>query len=197
MLSLSKTKTPEEDAESVIQIIGEIEEEMVTEAIKQIAIANLDKNVHEIIIWLNSNGGDTDAGFALYDAISGCSKPVIICCFGQVMSTALIVLQAADMRLAMPHTRFLHHQATGIASASTAKQAAQFAANYSYAKYTGDLILKKKAKIPDEIWENYFEDTYEFGSEEAYKYRIIDRVISDTASLLEPLVHDRTAGHGK
>ncbi len=66
-----------------------------------------------ILVILNSPGGQTNQGFAIYDvlrmiALDG--RLVNILCMGTVASMATFVLQAGTKRFSLPHTQFLIHE---------------------------------------------------------------------------------------
>jgi ATP-dependent Clp endopeptidase proteolytic subunit ClpP len=66
-----------------------------------------------IAVVLNSPGGETNQGFAIYDtlrmiALDG--RQVNILCMGQVASMATFILQAGTRRFSLPHTQFLIHE---------------------------------------------------------------------------------------
>jgi ATP-dependent Clp protease protease subunit len=66
-------------------------------------------------IWLNSDGGDVNHGLAAHDVIAAAPRQVTAVGLGSVMSMAVVVLQAADVRLLAPNARVMVH--VGSASA--------------------------------------------------------------------------------
>jgi ATP-dependent Clp protease protease subunit len=64
----------------------------------------------DIILFINSNGGDVDAGLEMYDFMTTLLKaPVIGVVGAKCNSMALIVLQGCAKRVATPHSTFLIH----------------------------------------------------------------------------------------
>ena len=65
-----------------------------------------------INLYINSPGGDVDAGFAIFDAVRFILAPVRCISTGLTASAAAIVLLAVPkkMRLSLPNSRFLMHQ---------------------------------------------------------------------------------------
>lgn len=68
-----------------------------------------DKSVKKITIHLLTDGGHDEDGWAMYDAIKCCSKPLQIIAHGYVYSFGLVVLLAAKNRTAHRHTKFMAH----------------------------------------------------------------------------------------
>lgn len=70
----------------------------------------LDANSQEpIIIHMFSEGGEWDAGMAMFDAITLCQSYVTIVAYGQASSMSSIILQAADRRVMTPNAHFMAH----------------------------------------------------------------------------------------
>lgn len=65
-----------------------------------------------IHIILNSSGGDIYSALAIYDAIMECKIPISIKAYGQCMSAAILILQAADIRISSPNCSFMMHYGT-------------------------------------------------------------------------------------
>jgi len=70
----------------------------------------LDANNQEpIIIHMFSEGGEWDAGMAMFDAITLCRSYVTIVAYGQASSMSSIIFQAADKRVMTPNSHFMAH----------------------------------------------------------------------------------------
>jgi len=70
-----------------------------------------------IKLFINSPGGDVDAGFAIFDIVRYVKAPVDIIVAGLAASAAVIVLVASprERRFSLPNARFLIHQpSTGV-----------------------------------------------------------------------------------
>jgi ATP-dependent protease ClpP protease subunit len=81
-----------------------------------------------ILVHLFSNGGEWDAGFAIYDSILNATSYITIVGHGAVASIATVILQAADKRLVMPNAEIMIHEGTtGMHPELTHKQAKSWA----------------------------------------------------------------------
>lgn len=67
------------------------------------------KNKNPITIIMNNPGGDYYHGLAIYDAIKTSQCHCTIKIYGQAMSMGSVILQAADVRIMMPNSRFMIH----------------------------------------------------------------------------------------
>lgn len=90
-----------------LYLIGEVDHEMAKQLI--VDLQTLDATEGPIVIVMTSAGGNEGAGYAIFDAIRMTHNPVTILAYGEVMSIAALVLQAADNRLLSPECRFLIH----------------------------------------------------------------------------------------
>ena len=81
-----------------------------------------------ILLYLSSNGGDIDAGFALIDAIQTSKTPVYTINTGYQYSMGFLIGLAGAKRFAMPNATFLMHDGSNFiwTSGSKAQDQAEF-----------------------------------------------------------------------
>ena len=63
----------------------------------------------DILVHMQSIGGEWSDGMAIFDAITMCKSKVTIIAYGQAESMSSIILQAADKRLMTPYSYFMCH----------------------------------------------------------------------------------------
>lgn len=63
----------------------------------------------DITVNLSSYGGYIEDGFAIYDRIKLARNRIVIVGYGPIMSMGSIIMQAGDLRLLAPQSRFLLH----------------------------------------------------------------------------------------
>lgn len=90
-----------------IVVVGDVDEDMFEMLAKNLHA--LDSKSGEITIKLMSDGGSVSAARGIYDLIRGCKNYVRIQCYGEVMSSATIILQAADKRVMAPNSKLMIH----------------------------------------------------------------------------------------
>jgi ATP-dependent Clp protease protease subunit len=69
----------------------------------------LDRTPGPIHILLNSEGGDVDAGFSIFDCLRTANNPTIIEGMGMVASAAVPILLAGTVRFLNPETKVMIH----------------------------------------------------------------------------------------
>ncbi len=90
---------------------GEINKDSADKIIKDMLVLESEGN-DPIWIFINSPGGDVDAGFAIYDMARFVSCPVYMIGMGLVASAAALILLAvpAERRIGLPNSSYLIHQ---------------------------------------------------------------------------------------
>lgn len=90
---------------------GEINKDSADKFIKDLLILEAE-SFDPVRVFINSPGGDADAGFAIYDMARFVSCPVYMIGMGLVASAAALILLAvpAERRLGLPNSSYLIHQ---------------------------------------------------------------------------------------
>jgi ATP-dependent Clp protease protease subunit len=127
-----------------IYVIGTITEEMSCGVIS--AIRQLDATRGAITFIINSGGGEVDAGFAIYDAISITKNKTVAYCFGMCQSMATILLQACDKRYLSPNCRFMVHNGS-LGVECSFDEAMALSKEYKLQNVISQQILAKRATI--------------------------------------------------
>jgi len=89
-----------------------ITSELAEDVVGKLLLLDQEKEGAPIYMYINSPGGEIDAGFGLYDMMRFISSPITCISAGLTASAAVIVLLAAEKarRLSLPNSRFLLHQ---------------------------------------------------------------------------------------
>lgn len=165
-------------------ISGEINKELAEKVVTKLLIMEADSAKEPIYIFIDSPGGDADAGFAVFDMIRFIKSPVKTIGMGLVASAASIILLAAEKknRFALPNSHYLIHQPlSGIKGVATdieihAKELEKMRRkiNKMIAEETG----KKENKVASDTDRDYW-----MNAEEAFEYGLISKVIETRAQL--------------
>lgn len=93
-------------------LVGEIEEENITNCIKWITYENFDAKEKTLTLYINSMGGDLYQAFALIDVMQSSSHPIRVIGIGSVMSAAFLIFASGTKgeRFAAQNTSFMCHQ---------------------------------------------------------------------------------------
>ena len=113
--------------EGKLFIEGEITEETANEFIQKLMYMKKEKPEEKIRIYVNSRGGEVNAGMLIYDAIKGLKNETDIICIGIAASMAAIILAGGQKghRFILPHSKVMIHEplvAGGIGGSATTIQ---------------------------------------------------------------------------
>jgi len=162
-----------------IIISGEIDKELAEKTIRQLLLLE-DMGMDPIRIFIDSPGGDADAGYAIFDMIRFVKPYVWTIGMGLVASAAAIIQLAApkERRVGLPNSHYLIHQPlSGIRGVATDIEI--------HARELEKLRGKINRLIADETghpFEQVEKDTdrdYWMSAAEAVNYGIINRVITN------------------
>lgn len=90
---------------------GEINAESVNDLVIQLLY--LEKESQEPIhLYINSGGGEVNAGLLLYDVIQGMKAPIYMYCTGMAASMAAVILAGGQKgrRFILPHSKTMIHE---------------------------------------------------------------------------------------
>ncbi|MDR1655915.1 MAG: ATP-dependent Clp protease proteolytic subunit [Treponema sp.] len=166
-----------------ILLSGEINKNLAERTIRQLLLLE-DMGDDPIRVFIDSPGGDADAGYAIFDMIRFVKPQVWTIGMGLVASAAAIIQLASprDRRAGLPNSHYLIHQPlSGIRGVATDIEI--------HARELDKLRAKINRLIADETgapFEQVEKDTdrdYWMTAEEAVAYGIINRVIQNRSEL--------------
>lgn len=163
---------------------GEIDREMADDIVSQLLYLQEDSN-EPISIYINSGGGEVNAGLYIYDVIQSLTVPVYMYCTGMAASMAAIILAGGQpgRRFILPHSKMMIHEpllSGGLGGSATSIQ------NISKSiletrKITNGILAKHTGKTVKEIDKATSFDNY-MNAEASVEFGLCDRVV---ASLTE------------
>ena len=189
----SKEKTNDNANEQLMQkfldtrqiiLSGEVNKELAEKVIRQLLILEADSATKPIYVYIDSPGGDVDAGFAIFDMIRFIKPPVYTIGMGLVASAGALILLAApkNHRIGLPNSHYLIHQPlSGIKGVATDIEI--------HAKEIEKIRVKINALIAEETGKDVADvskDTdrdYWLSAEEAASYGLILQVIKTRSDL--------------
>ena len=161
-----------------IILTGEVNKELAEAIATQLLILDSDDSKSPIFMYIDSPGGDVDAGFAIFDMIRFVQAPVYLIGMGLIASAAALILLSVpkERRLGLPNSRYLIHQplgqyegvATDIEIFAKDMEKTRAKINKIIAETTGTSL----EQVTKDTERDYFLD-----SKEAVDYGIVDRIL--------------------
>ena len=166
-----------------ILVADEVNKKMAQQIMAQLILLEAE-NDDDIRMYINSPGGDADAGFAIYDMMRFIKPKVKAICAGVAASAAVIILLGAkkENRFSLSNARVLIHQpSTGIhgTAADIQIEASEILKcrekiNRLIATETGQTIEKVGLDTKRNLW---------MSAEEALKYGLVNKIIQTSGDL--------------
>ena len=161
-----------------ILLSGEVNKALAEKIVRQLLVMEADSD-QPIRIFIDSPGGDVDAGYAIFDMIRFVKAPVYCIGMGLVASAGALILLAADKsrRVAMPNSRYLIHQPlSGIKGVATDIEIHAQELEKIKAKIN-QVIAQETGKPLDQVAKNTDRD-YWLSATEALDYGLVSTVVS-------------------
>jgi ATP-dependent Clp protease protease subunit len=158
-----------------------VSDEVANTIIAQLLFLQQDDPEREIQLYINSPGGEADAGLAIYDTMQLIANPVATTCVGMAASAAAVILAggAKGRRAALPNSRMLIHQASaGVQGTAAdievhAREILRLNARIKelLSRDTGQSVERLSLDINRDYW---------MSAVEAREYGLIDTIIGTT-----------------
>lgn len=155
-----------------------IDDALASVVIAQLLFLESEDPDKDVMMYVNSPGGEVTAGLAIYDTMQCLRCPVATFCMGQAASMASLLLAsgAPGKRRALPHARVMIHQPLGglqgqvtdIEIHAREILKARDTLNGLYAKHTGQPV----DRIARDMERDYF-----MSAAEARTYGLVDEVL--------------------
>lgn len=166
-----------------IILSGEINKELAEKVVRQLLVLEADSS-DPIRLYIDSPGGDADAGFSIFDMIRFINAPVYTIGIGLVASAAAIVLLASpkERRFAFPNSRYLIHQPlSGIRGVATEIEIHAQELEKMRVKIN-ELISQESGKPVEKVQRDTDRDFW-MNAEEAKEYGLVNAVITKRAEM--------------
>ncbi len=146
--------------------------------IAQLLFLEADKPDSDISFYINSPGGEVNAGLAIYDTIQYIKPDVQTICIGQARNIAALLLAAgtSGKRIALPNANILLRQPMGGIGGQAADIEIQTKEIVRIKQRLIDILAKHTGQKKTKIADDTERDCY-LTSEEAATYGIIDKTM--------------------
>jgi ATP-dependent Clp protease protease subunit len=166
-----------------ILLSGEIKKDLAEKTIRQLILLE-GMGKEPIRIFIDSPGGDADAGYAIFDMIRFIAPPVWTIGMGLVASAAAIIQLASpkERRVGLPNSHYLIHQPlSGIRGVATDIEI--HARELDKLREKINRLIAGETGVPYDQVEKDTDRDYWMNAEEAARYGLISQVISRRADL--------------
>ena len=167
-----------------ILLAESVRAEIAEEVCAKLLLLDQESETKPIDIFINSPGGDVDAGFAIYDMVRFITASVRCISSGLTASAAVVVLLAAakGQRLSFPNSRFLIHQPSAGVRGSTADIQIEAKEIVKMRERINQLIAEETGqpmgKIEKDTRRNYW-----MTAKEAREYGLIGKIIKSKSEI--------------
>lgn len=157
---------------------GEINQELACSFVRQVMVLAQEDSSQPIDVWINSPGGEINAGLMMYDVIQSCDAPIRMICMGRAYSMAAVLFASGRHgRFMLPNSELMLHEpllgnrvggnSSSIKSISDTLLQTKQRLNRILAKHTG--------KTEEEIDEATRFDHY-FQADESVQFGLCDEI---------------------
>jgi ATP-dependent Clp protease protease subunit len=162
----------------IIFLGGAINDDVANLVIAQLLFLEAEDPDKDIHLYINSPGGEVNAGLGIYDAMQYVTPDVRTICMGQAASMGAILLAsgAEGKRFSLPHARILIHQPHGGVSGQ-ASDIQLHAEEIIRLRHKMNEILSKHTGVPVEQVAKDTERDRFMSAEEARTYGIVDSIM--------------------
>lgn len=133
----------------------------------------------EVMFYINSPGGEVNAGLAIYDTMRHIRSRISTICIGQAASMAAILLAAGDpgKRFVLPNSRVLIHQPMGGVSGQASDIEIHAREIIQLRERLNDILVRHTGQ-PIEVVRKDTERDFFMAAEQAKEYGIVDEVMA-------------------
>ncbi len=162
----------------IVFIGDEINDPLANSVIAQMLFLESDNPDKDIYFYINSPGGSTTSGLAIYDTMQyiKCDISTIVVGIAASMAAVLLAAGTSGKRISLPNGRVMIHQPWGGARGKASDMEIQMR-EILHTKETLNKILAKHTGKDFKVVESDTEKDYYMSGEEALAYGLVDKVI--------------------
>jgi ATP-dependent Clp protease, proteolytic subunit ClpP len=162
----------------IIFLGSAIDDQVANSIVAQLLFLAAEDPDKEISLYINSPGGSTTAGFAIYDTMQYIKPEVHTICVGMAASFAAILLLsgAKGKRFALPSSEIMIHQPHGGAQGQASDIAISAKRILDTRARLNQIAAERTGQPLDKIEKDMDRD-YFLSAQEALEYGIIDQVV--------------------
>lgn len=162
----------------IIMISDEINDSVANSVVAQLLFLAADDPDKDISLYINSPGGSTTAGFAIFDTMQYIKPDVRTICTGMAASFGAMLLLAGTKgkRYALPNSEIMIHQPLGGARGQATEIEISARRILKLREHINEIIAERTGQPVEKVSADTDRD-YFMSAMEAKEYGIIDEVI--------------------
>ncbi len=155
-----------------------IQDDVANLVIAQLLFLEAEDPEKDVHLYINSPGGDVNAGLGIYDAMQYVAPRIQTICMGQAASMGAILLAAGapGLRSALPHSRLMIHQPLAGVSGQASDIQIHAEEILKIREKLNEILAHHTGREVAEVETNTERDRF-MSAEEALDYGIIDRIM--------------------
>ena len=168
--------------ERIVFLGTEVDDQIANLIAAQLLFLEADDPEKDVSLYVNSPGGSSYAGMAIYDTMQYVKPDVRTICVGMGMSAAAMILAggAPGKRMALPNAKIMIHQGSGGFRGTPAD--IQIAAKeiLEMTRRMGEIISRHSGQHVEQVMQDIDRDRF-MTPEEAKEYGLIDEIVQARA----------------
>lgn len=164
--------------ERIIFLGFPIDDDVANITVASLLLLDSENPEKDIMLYINSPGGDITAGLAIYDTMKHIRADISTICMGDCSSMAVSLLAAGKKgkRLALKHSRVMIHQSMGRARGQVSDIVIQAKEIKRLDRLVNELMANDTGQSIERLEKDTNRDFY-MTAEEAKDYGIVDKII--------------------
>lgn len=150
------------------------------EIIQQLMYFNIEDPGAEIVMYINTPGGEVDSGFAVYDTMRMIEAPVRTVCIGVSASMGSLIYLGGEKREMLPHSRLMIHDPSFGGGSYAGKKPHELQSEVNKLNETRDalcrVISERTGRTVEEVCAKTAADTY-FTAEQAVEFGLAHSIV--------------------
>ncbi len=166
--------------DNIIFIGGAIDDDVANLVIAQLLFLEAENPEKDVALYINSPGGSTTAGLAIYDTMQYVKPDISTFCVGQAASMAAVLLAAGTKgkRIILPNSRVLIHQPWVRGMGGQQSDIQIQAQDLLLLRDRLDEVLAKHTGKPKDVIHEDTDRDNILTAEEAIEYGLVDQVMA-------------------
>jgi len=164
--------------ERIVFLGTEVSDQSANLIVAQLLFLEAEDPDTDIRLYVNSPGGDSYAGFAIYDAMQFVKPDVQTYAVGMAMSAGAMILAggAAGKRYVLPNSKVMIHQGSGGFRGTPADIQIQAREILALTRRYAEILAKHTNRDVDEVMRDIDRDRF-LGPHDAVEYGLADQVL--------------------